>query len=338
LLSTAIRAVDRIGSGFPSAMDSESHSQVRVLEISEDNATQRIDNFLISRLKGVPKSRIYRMIRTGEVRVNRGRAKAEYRLQAGDLIRIPPVRVAESPTPKISGALLKSRLESNILYEDADLLAVNKPCGIPVHGGTGLNFGLIEGLREMRKSDRFFELVHRLDRDTSGCLLIAKKRSALRSLHESFRSDRVQKCYTALLYGVLPNRRVTVDQPLRKNVKKSGERMAEISAQGKPSRTDFVRRRGYRDSTLVEAFPRTGRTHQIRVHAASLGCPIIGDDRYGNGDCNRRFRKLGLKRLFLHATSLEFEHPGTGQPMRIDAPLDDMLAIFLERLEHDQWL
>lgn len=312
--------------------NSDSDCQVRLLEIGESHASQRIDNFLISRLKGVPKSRIYRMIRTGEVRVNRGRAKAEYRLQTGDLIRIPPLRTADTSTPKIPIALLENRLGNRILYEDTDLLVMNKPFGIAVHGGTGLSFGLIEGLRELRKEDRFFELVHRLDRDTSGCLLIAKKRGVLTKLHESFRSDRVRKSYTALLSGLLPRKQMTVDQPLRKNVKKSGEWMAEINDDGKASRTDFIRKDKYRESTLVEALPKTGRTHQIRVHAAFLGFPVAGDERYGNADYNRQIRKLGLKRLFLHAGSLEFEHPNTGRKMRIDAPLDDSLAGFLDKL------
>jgi 23S rRNA pseudouridine955/2504/2580 synthase len=312
--------------------DSESISPILVLEISEANATQRIDNFLISKLKGVPKSRIYRMIRSGEVRVNKGRAKAEYRLQTGDLVRIPPVRTAESSPTKISTALIEDRLGNRILYEDADFLAINKPSGMAVHGGSGLSFGLIEGLRELRQNERYFELVHRLDRDTSGCLLIAKKRSGLKNLHEAFRADRVRKTYTALLSGVLPHKKITVDRALRKNVRKGGERMAEISDQGKPSRTDFVRKRKFADATLVEVSPKTGRTHQIRVHAAYLGFPIIGDERYGDADRNRLFRKLGLKRLFLHASSLEFEHPRTGRIMRIDAPLDDSLSAFLEKL------
>lgn len=310
--------------------------QVRMVEIDEANATQRIDNFLISRLKGVPKSRIYRMIRKGEVRVNRGRAKAQYRLKSGDIVRIPPVRISESTTLPVSAGMLKSRLGNRIVYEDADLLAIDKPFGIAVHGGTGLSFGLIEGLRELRKNDRFLELVHRLDRDTSGCLLIAKKRSVLKSLHESFRAGRVRKCYSALLAGVLPKKKIRVDQPLRKNVKMSGEWMVEIQADGKVSTTDFFSRCKYRESTLVEAMPKTGRTHQIRVHAASLGFPIVGDERYGDTDYNRRFRKLGLKRLFLHARSLEFEHPRTGEKMCIDAPLDDELSNFLDQLAKEE--
>ncbi|MCI0653040.1 MAG: RluA family pseudouridine synthase [Methylococcaceae bacterium] len=314
------------------------NSKSRLLEISEVNAAQRIDNFLISRLKGVPRSRIYRMIRTGEVRVNRGRARAEYRLKTGDLIRIPPVRIADSSPRTIATALLENRLVNRILYEDADLLAINKPSGIAVHGGTGLSFGLIEGLRELRGAEGFFELVHRLDRDTSGCLLIAKNRSALNVLHDQFRSDRIRKSYTALLAGVLPRKKVTVDQPLRKNTKRSGEWIAEISTAGKASRTDFIRKSIIGDSTLVAVFPETGRTHQIRVHAAYSGFPVAGDERYGNADYNRRVRKLGLKRLFLHASSLEFKHPGTGTKMRIDAPLDDSLSGFLETLAREQSL
>lgn len=309
-----------------------------MLEIGEANAAQRIDNFLISFLKGVPKSRIYRMIRTGEVRVNRGRARAEYRLKTGDLVRVPPLRIAKPSTTTIPAALVENRLGNRILYEDRDLIAIDKPFGIAVHGGTGLSFGLIEGLRELRKEERFFELVHRLDRDTSGCLLIAKKRSALRSLHELLRSDRVRKSYTALVKGVLPEKKMTVDQPLRKSVRRSGEWMAEISSDGKPSRTDFIRKSRYLESTLVEVIPKTGRTHQIRVHAASLGFPIAGDERYGDADYNRRVRTLGLKRMFLHASSLEFEHPGTRKQIRIDAPLDETLLAFLEQLKIERAL
>ncbi|MGR9106016.1 MAG: 23S rRNA pseudouridine(955/2504/2580) synthase RluC [Gammaproteobacteria bacterium] len=317
-------------------MNPAAHPRAYSLEIDASHATQRIDNFLISRLKGVPKSRIYRMIRTGEVRVNGGRAKAEYRLQAGDLIRIPPLRSADSTPVKISRSLVEKRLGQRILYEDDDLLVVDKPYGIAVHGGSGLSFGLIEGLRELRGTERFLELVHRLDRDTSGCLLIAKKRSVLKNLHESFRSERVHKSYTALLTGLLPHKKITVDRPLRKNILKSGERMVEISRDGKPSVTDFIRKRKYSKATLVEAFPKTGRTHQIRVHAASLGFPIAVDERYGDAESNRFFRDSGLKRLFLHASSLEFEHPGSGQLLRFEAPLDDTLSVFLQKLAEEK--
>ncbi|MGH8474928.1 MAG: 23S rRNA pseudouridine(955/2504/2580) synthase RluC [Methylococcales bacterium] len=318
------------------AKRSDRHPQVYMLEVGTANATQRIDNFLISRLKGVPKSHIYRMLRTGEVRVNRGRAKPEYRLQTGDVVRIPPVRTAESSTPKISVALIEKRLGKRILYEDSDLLVINKPFGIAVHGGSGLSFGLIEGLRELREKDHFFELVHRLDRDTSGCLLIAKRRSALKTLHESFRSEQVQKSYTTLLKGRLPHKKITVNQALRKHVQKNGEWLAQIHSDGKPSKTAFVCKHKYREATLVEALPKTGRTHQIRVHAAHLGFPVAGDERYGDADFNQRLRKLGLKRLFLHASRLEFEHPKGGRKMCIEAPLDEELSVFIETLAADE--
>lgn len=322
-------------SGFPLSTDLNSNFKVRILEIDPANAARRIDNFLIASLKGVPKSRIYRMIRSGEVRVNSGRAKAEYRLKAGDLVRIPPLRISESPPKVIPPHFLKHRLDDRILYEDNDLLVLDKPFGIAVHGGSGLSFGLIEGLRELRSDTPFLELVHRLDRDTSGCLLIAKKRSALKSLHESFRSEQVRKSYSALLSGSLPHKRITVDQPLRKNVKKSGERMVQISADGKASQTEFLRKRRFANATLVEALPKSGRTHQIRVHAASLGFPIAGDERYGDFESNRLFRKLGMKRLFLHASKLAFEHPRSGQNLLIEAPLDEALTRFLEKLSNE---
>lgn len=312
------------------------YSTVRSVKIDDKNATQRIDNFLISQLKGVPKSRIYRMIRKGEVRVNRGRAKAQYRLALGDIVRIPPVRTSQSSAPTVSVGLLNSRLGRRIIYEDADLLVINKPFGVAVHGGTGLSFGLIEGLRELRENDHFLELAHRLDRDTSGCLIIARRRSVLKHLHEAFRADRIRKCYSALLSGVLKTQKVIVDQPLKKITKSNGEWMVKISHEGKASRTVFVRDRKYLDSTLVKVMPKTGRTHQIRVHAASLGLPICGDERYGSDDFNRRLRKLGLKRLFLHARSLEFEHPRTGENLRVEAPMGEELSKFLLQLENNQ--
>ncbi len=311
-------------------------SKVRMVEIDEANATQRIDNFLISKLKGVPKSRIYRMIRKGEVRVNSKRAKAQYRLKMGDSVRIPPVRTASVSNPEAGARLIESRLSNRILYQDDDFLAINKPFGIAVHGGTGLSFGLIEGLRALRKNDRFLELVHRLDRDTSGCLLIARKRSMLRQLHESFRNNEVGKRYTALLSGAFPRKKVRVDQPLRKNIRKSGEWMVEIREDGKASSTDFLRIRKFSQSSLVEVSPKTGRTHQIRVHAAHLGFPLAGDERYGEDEFNRKMRVFGLKRLFLHASCLEFRHPRDGRKMRIEAPLDPELTSVLERLQDDQ--
>lgn len=309
------------------------HFRVQNIEIDEGNASQRIDNFLIGRLKGVPKSRIYRMLRKGEVRVNKGRTRAEYRLNNGDIVRIPPVRMEIIEKVSVSDGLLRQRLGGRILFEDRYLIVFDKPSGTAVHGGSGLQFGVIEGLRQMRPEDRFLELVHRLDRDTSGCLLIAKKRSALRHLHELFRQDQVNKKYLALLTGQLPLDTLQVDKPLLKNVLKSGERLVTVSKNGKPALTRFVAKRKFSEATLVEARPKTGRTHQIRVHAAHIGCAIAGDDRYGCDDVNRQFRQSGLKRLFLHASSLRFQHPATGKTMKFEAPLANHLEKILDNLE-----
>ncbi len=307
---------------------------VQMVKIDASNATQRIDNYLIYKLKGVPKSRIYRMLRKGEVRVNKGRAKAEYRLNLGDIVRIPPVRIAATQNRIIPMGLLDERLGGRILYEDDQLLVFNKPSGVAVHGGSGLYFGVIEGLRQLRPDDQFLELVHRLDRDTSGCLLIAKKRSALRVLHGLFRDNRVYKHYLALLSGRLQREKMIVDMPLVKNILKSGERMVEVSASGKAAITIFTVKQRFDDATLVQAQPKTGRTHQIRVHAAHLGCPIACDDRYGRSDENRALRKYGLKRLFLHASSVRFEHPKTGKSIEVKAPLDKPLLEVLARIPH----
>ena len=305
---------------------------VQTVEIDESNAMQRIDNFLIYHLKGVPKSRIYRMLRKGEVRVNKGRTKAQYRLNSGDIVRIPPVRMAVNEKPSVSNSLLQKRLGGRILYEDEQLIVYNKPWGTAVHGGSGLQFGVIEGLRQMRPNARFLELVHRLDRDTSGCLLIAKKRSALRRLHELFREDNVSKRYLALLSGHMQAAKVHVDASLLKNVMKSGERIVVVSQNGKQSSTFFYTKRKFSMATLVEARPKTGRTHQIRVHAAHIGCPIVGDDRYGKEDVNRKFSQHGFKRLFLHASSLRFKHPEIGKEMTFQAPLDNQLVELLDKL------
>jgi 23S rRNA pseudouridine955/2504/2580 synthase len=309
---------------------------VQLLRISPDNAEQRLDNFLINRLKGVPKSRIYRMVRKGEVRVNRGRKSVQYRLQAGDIVRVPPVRIASQPTTMVPHTILHERVAKRIIYEDAHIMIVNKPAGLAVHGGSGLSFGLIEGLRHLRPNHSFLELVHRLDRDTSGCLLVAKKRSALRKLHELFRSDRVDKRYLVLLSGAWDRKKATVDAPLEKNVRKGGERMVVVSKAGKTARTGFTRMQCFKKATLVEAQPKTGRTHQIRVHAACLGHPVAGDERYGETETNRNWRREGLKRLFLHAAHLRFIHPQSGQPIRIEAPLDEELADFLHYLKHEK--
>ena len=278
----------------------------------------------------MPKSRIYRIVRKGEVRVNKGRVDVKYRLAAGDIVRIPPVRVAERDEETFVATSLKEALQNNILFEDDAFLILNKPSGFPVHGGSGISSGIIEGLRLVRPEAHFLELVHRLDRDTSGCLLIAKKRSALRSLHALFRDDRVQKTYVALLAGQWAKARQVVIQPLQKNVNKGGERMVVVSPSGKEAETVFKRLQLFRDATLVEASPKTGRTHQIRVHAAWLGHPIVGDERYGLDDVNKIFRARGYKRLFLHAEKLQFLHPVTGVLLKITAPMPQQLADLLK--------
>lgn len=307
--------------------------RVQWVEITEDHTEQRLDNFLITRLKGVPKSRIYRIVRKGEVRVNKGRVDINYRLATGDIVRIPPIRQSESSegAPPVSRHLVDI-LKNKILFEDNALLILNKPAGIPVHGGSGINSGIIEGFRQLNPNQVFLELVHRLDRDTSGCLLIAKKRSALRSLHEQFRSDSIKKTYVALLAGQWARKKLIVNQPLIKNVGKGGERMVVINQNGKESETLFRRLKLFQDSTLVEATPKTGRTHQIRVHAAYLSHPIIGDERYGLYDMNKAFRNRGYKHMFLHAESLQFQHPASGQTITVSVPLP---SHFLDFIAHE---
>ncbi len=313
--------------------DQSEAPKVQWVEITDETCDQRLDNFLIARLKGVPKSRIYRIVRKGEVRVNKGRVDVNYRLLSGDLVRIPPVRVAEKSPDLYVGQSLKDALETDILYEDDGFLVLNKPAGFAVHGGSGLNSGIIEGLRQVRPDAHFLELVHRLDRDTSGCLLIAKKRSVLKLLHELFREDQVQKTYLALLTGQWARKKLVVTAPLLKNVSKGGERMVVISQAGKEAETLFRRLKVFNDSTLVEASPKTGRTHQIRVHAASLGHPIVGDDRYGRDDLNREFKARGYKRMFLHAQQVTFKHPATGAALTIVAPLPRQLETLLKHEE-----
>lgn len=307
--------------------------QVQLVEITEDHSDQRLDNFLITRLKGVPKSRIYRIVRKGEVRVNKGRVDVNYRLVAGDIVRIPPIRVAERTEESYVPQTLKEALQNGVLFEDDGFLVLNKPAGYAVHGGSGIDSGIIEGLRLLRPDAHFLELVHRLDRDTSGCLLIAKKRSALRKLHELFRDDHVQKTYLALLAGQWARKKLTVNAPLLKNVSKGGERMVVVSSSGKEAETLFQRLKLFRGATLVEASPKTGRTHQIRVHAASLGHPIVGDERYGLDEVNRNFKARGYKRMFLHAQQLKFQHPATGELLTVFAPLPRQMEDLLKNEE-----
>jgi len=304
--------------------------QVQLLEISDANSEQRIDNFLIGFLKGVPKSRIYRMVRKGEVRVNKGRIDVSYKLALGDIVRIPPVRVAEKNAEVIVQPSLRFSLENHILYEDDGFIVLNKPAGFAVHGGSGVSSGVIEALRQIRPQQKFLELVHRLDKETSGCLLIAKKRSVLKTLHELFRGDGIQKTYLALLSGQFNRKQQLVDVPLLKNINQGGERMVMVSQAGKSAETLFTRLKKFQEATLVHAAPKTGRTHQIRVHAAWLGHPIVGDDRYGEDEVNKAFKKRGFKRLFLHAEQLQFAHPVSGVSLSFTAPLPEDLEILLQ--------
>jgi 23S rRNA pseudouridine955/2504/2580 synthase len=299
--------------------------------IEADYAGQRLDNYLIRILKGVPRARIYRALRKGEVRVNKGRVRADYRLQAGDVLRLPPLRQAESTGPATVPRRWSEVLQQAVLYEDQGLLALNKPSGLAVHGGSGLQFGLIECLRQMRPGDRYLELVHRLDRDTSGCILIARKPAVLRELHRQLRGDGVDKRYLALVAGSWPKSRRRVEAPLRKNVLQSGERMVTVAADGKAAVTEFRIIERLAGASLIEARPVTGRTHQIRVHARHMGFPLLGDAKYCSEDSELFTRRIGLRRLFLHASSLSFSLPDSG-PLQIQAPLDSTLEAILESL------
>lgn len=315
--------------------DTENHKlpKVTFIEITADRAGQRIDNFLITHLKGVPKSRIYRLLRKGEVRVNKGRIKAGYRLNAGDMVRIPPVRQSKPEEKPLPGNRILTALERSVLYEDEGLLVLNKPSGIAVHGGSGIKQGVIEALRTVRVEAHYLELVHRLDRETSGCLLIAKKRSMLRRLHALFRGDAVDKRYLALLGGRWWGGTRTVSLALQKNLLRSGERVVRVDPDGKHSVSIFRPQRLFSDVSLVEIELKTGRTHQIRVHAASIGMPVAGDEKYGYDVFNRRMRDRGLRRLFLHAKSVAFTLPDTGQTISVSAAMDPALSEFLENYD-----
>ncbi|MCL1160501.1 23S rRNA pseudouridine(955/2504/2580) synthase RluC [Shewanella chilikensis] len=308
--------------------------QVRLVTIDEDNVGQRIDNFLLSKLKGVPKSMIYRIVRKGEVRVNKKRIKPEYKLAEGDLVRIPPVRVSEENYRTAPSANLErvSRLEDRILFEDKHILVLNKPAGIAVHGGSGVDYGVIEALRSLRPQQKFLELVHRLDKDTSGVLLVAKKRSALKHLHDQLRHKQMQKDYQALVRGEWQKHDKVVKAPLLKLTLKSGERIVRVNTEGKASETRFKILQRYDGATLVQASPVTGRTHQIRVHCQYAGHPIACDEKYSEQKFDDSMRALGLNRLFLHAAQLKFTHPDTETEMTVQAPLDPVLLELLDKL------
>ncbi|MFV0575177.1 MAG: 23S rRNA pseudouridine(955/2504/2580) synthase RluC [Vibrio sp.] len=310
----------------------EIKTEVKFVDIDADMAGQRIDNFLRNQLKQIPKSMVYRILRKGEVRVNKKRVKAEYKLQAGDLVRIPPVKISadENEQPAVSTKLNKvSELENCILFEDDSMLILNKPSGTAVHGGSGLKFGAIEALRALRPSARFLELVHRIDRDTSGILLVAKKRSALRHLQAQFREKTVQKYYFALVMGEWKASCKKVNAPLLKNEVNS---IVRVNPNGKPSETRYKILEKFAQATLVQASPITGRTHQIRVHCQYTGHPIAWDDRYGDRRFDAYTGQVGLDRLFLHAANIKFIHPATEKPMDISAPMEPKLERVLAGL------
>ncbi len=311
-----------IGGNGPAA-----NGQVTWLEVDDESAGQRLDNFLIRHLKGVPKTHVYRIIRSGEVRVNKGRAAADTRVATGDRIRLPPVRVAAKTVDPL--ALPVPAREFPILMEDESLIAVDKPSGVAVHGGSGVSFGVIEQLRQARVGARFLELVHRLDRDTSGILLVAKKRSALTRLQDQFRERETGKTYLALVSGAWPASRKVIDVPLHKYLQADGERRVKVVARDDPdgmrsiTLVKVVQRVSIGDGrfSLLEVTIKTGRTHQIRVHLASEGHPIAGDDKYGDFDLNKALHKHGLKRMFLHAWRLQFNHPVSGERIELLSPL-----------------
>lgn len=316
-------------------MDAQTYSAaggVRRVQVDEESAGQRLDNFLQRHMKGVPKSHIYRLIRSGQVRVDGRRAQADTRLPAGCEVRLPPVRVAQPDAPRA----VPPR-EFALLHEDEALLVINKPAGVAVHGGSGVSFGVIEQLRRARPQQRFLELVHRLDRETSGTLVLAKKRSALTALQAAFRERRVKKRYLALALGTWPEKLHTINAPLRKYVDAAQERRVAIAAAGEPGAMPALTRvrvqRRFAGFTLLEVAIHTGRTHQIRVHLASQGHPIAGDDRYGDFAANHALRTRGLQRMFLHAWQLDVPHPATGETLRLHAPLPAELDAFLRTLQ-----
>ncbi len=306
--------------------------QAQFVTITEEEAGQRIDNYLLRVCKGVPKSHIYRILRSGEVRVNKGRIDQLYRLAEGDLVRIPPIRIAEKASQQATPGA-----EFPIVFEDTHLLVIDKPAGVAVHGGSGVSYGVIEQLRAARPQAKFLELVHRLDRETSGLLLIAKKRSALTNLHDQMRDGVTDKRYLAAVVGDWTNKRQHVKLPLHKFSTPDGERRVVVQAGGQEAHTVFNLKRKWQNFALLEAELKTGRTHQIRVHLASSGFPILGDEKYGDFALNKALQKAtaergALKRMFLHAYQITFTHPDTGQPLTLRAPLPAECDRFLVSL------
>jgi 23S rRNA pseudouridine955/2504/2580 synthase len=312
-------------------MNELSKDSATLLEVGEESAGQRIDNFLLRLAKGVPKSHVYRILRSGEVRVNKGRISAEYRVREGDVVRVPPIRIAE----KAATAAVPAR-EFTLAHEDEALIVIDKPAGVAVHGGSGVSFGVIEQLRRARPQARLLELAHRLDRETSGLLIVAKKRSALTKLHDMFREGRIAKRYLALVRGRWMNPQQHVRLPLQKYLTEEGERRVSVSREGKEAHSIVRLVARWSNFSLVEVELKTGRTHQIRVHLAHLGFPLAGDDKYGDFPLNKDLQKAGLKRMFLHAAQLKLAHPLTGEPLELEAPLPPDLRDFLKRLDANE--
>jgi 23S rRNA pseudouridine955/2504/2580 synthase len=304
-------------------MNDLSKARATTLEVGEESAAQRIDNFLLRHLKGVPKSHVYRVLRSGEVRVNSGRVKPEYRLQPGDRVRVPPIRTAKPPpAPK--------PVQFPIVHEDPALVVLDKPAGIAVHGGSGVSFGVIESLRAARPQARLLELAHRLDRDTSGLLIVAKKRSALVELHRMLRDGEVEKVYRAMVAGRWKSDTRELRQSLHKYVDAKGERRVAVHEAGRSAVTRVKRIQANERFSVLEVRLLTGRTHQIRVHLAHAGHPILGDDKYGDFDLNHRLEKEGVRRLFLHASRLVFSHPFTKEKLELRSPLPPDMKAFIQ--------
>jgi 23S rRNA pseudouridine955/2504/2580 synthase len=300
---------------------------VKLVEIGSETSGQRVDNFLLRECKGVPKSHIYRILRSGEVRVNSGRVDATYKLQDGDRVRIPPLRLGAKAAPSKPPAF-----ELPLIYEDEGLIAANKPAGLAVHGGSGISYGVIEQLRLARPAAKFLELVHRLDRDTSGLLLLAKKRAVLTAMHELMRNGQMEKRYLVLVHGHWAAGKQHVKLKLQRYVSGAGERRVRVDEEGRESHTVFELKRACGAYSLLQAQLKTGRTHQIRVHLAQLGFPIAGDDKYGDFELNKRLAKQGLKRMFLHAWKLAFLNPLSGETLKLEAPLPQELENFISTL------
>jgi len=318
-------------------MNGAGNNSVAHVVIDDEEQGQRLDNFLIRRCKGVPKSHIYRILRSGEVRVNSRRVDATYRLCAGDKLRIPPIRIAERPKSEVDEAA-KQRVDLPILFEDEAMLVIDKPEGIAVHGGSGVSFGVIEALRRQRPQAKFLELAHRLDRETSGILLVGKKRLALTALHDMFREHGAgaDKRYLVLVKGRWMNNTQHVKLPLLKYLTENGERRVSVDAQGKASHTVFRLLARWPEMSLLEAQLKTGRTHQIRVHLAHLGFPILGDEKYGDFPLNKDLKRDGLKRMALHAWRMAFRHPLTSGPMECVSPLPDGIGSYIAAVDGRQ--